>query len=327
MIFEGKRVLVTGAGGFIGSHLTEALVRTGAQVRTMIRYKADLNLGALSELSPCVLAELEIVRGDLRDLSFVERCISGSDIVFHLGALGSVPYSYENPLAFVEVNVLGTANVIHSSLREEVQRTVIMSTSEVYGSARYVPMDESHPLTAQSPYAATKVAAEKLAESFYRSFQSPITIARAFNTYGPRQSTRALIPSIVSQALRGIVIKVGNRYPIRDFTYVTDTVRALILLASNRQSVGKTINIGTGVALSIEGVVERLGEVLTKRLNITSEEQRTRPATSEVDKLVCDNTLLRELTDWRPEVDFRTGLGHLCRWLKTQPNREERYDT
>jgi NAD dependent epimerase/dehydratase len=308
--------LVTGAGGFIGSHLVERLVEDGWAVRALVRYISWGGAGFLDELDDDVRDSVEIVRGDLRDAECLRAATRGRDVVFHLGALIGIPYSYEAPDATAQVNVIGTQNVLDAARANDVSRIVHTSTSEVYGTARYVPMDESHPLQAQSPYAATKIAADKLAESYHLSFGLPVCTIRPFNTYGPRQSRRAVIPTIITQALAGDDVELGNLTPTRDFTFVTDTARAFALAAVSDDAVGRVVNLGTSTEISIAELCERVGAILGKTLSVRTRDERTRPARSEVDRLFSDNSLARDILRWEPAVDIDRGLRATCEWLR-----------
>ena len=317
MKIESKRTLVTGAGGFIGSHLVEALVRMGAEVRVFVRYNSRGELGFLERLPGEIKEEIEVFAGDLKDPEALRRPARGCEIVFHLGSLIAIPYSYVNPMDFVQTNILGTANLLNTCLRSNTEKIVHTSTSEVYGTAIYCPMDEKHPLQAQSPYSATKIAADKLAESYYRAFDLPVAIARPFNTYGPRQSARAIIPTIVLQALNGDNVVLGSLDPARDFTYVEDTVRGLIEVAKSRDSVGEVFNIGCGKEISIRELVQVMLSIIGKKAEIFKDDERVRPEKSEVDRLMCDNSKARKLLGWEPRIDLTDGLRRTIDWFKS----------
>jgi NAD dependent epimerase/dehydratase len=283
---EGRSVVVTGAGGFIGGHVVERLVRDGARVRAMCRYNSRNERGTLDWLEPNVLAEVEVVLGELRDVESVAAAIEGSEVVLHLGAQIAIPYSYVNPRDFLEVNVLGTLNVAQAALRHGVQRIVHTSTSEVYGTAQSVPITEVHPLEPQSPYAASKVGADKLMDSYHRSFDLPVCVLRPFNTYGPRQSARAIIPTIISQALAGSTLRLGSLHPRRDLTYVEDTAAAFVAAATSEGAVGRTIQLGTNHDVSVGDLVDMVAEVLGRELTVETDPARVRPDKSEVERLI-----------------------------------------
>jgi len=309
------RILVTGAGGFIGSHLTERLVQEGHDVRAFIRYNSQGRWGWLEE-SPCK-DQIEVYMGDIRDLDSVRGAVKGVDIIFHLAALIGIPYSYKSPLAYIRTNIEGTYNVLEAALKEGCRRVIHTSTSEVYGTAQYVPIDEAHPLHAQSPYAATKIAADQLALSYYRSFDLPVVVARPFNTYGPRQSARAIIPTVITQVLSGVhEIKLGNLSPTRDFNYVEDTVSGFLAVAFSERVEGEVINIGSGVEISIGNLVQLIGKITGIEIRVKQEEQRVRPDKSEVERLLCDNSKIKKLSDWEPKYSLETGLKETMEWLK-----------
>jgi dTDP-glucose 4,6-dehydratase len=307
-------VLVTGAGGFIGSQLAERLVELGADVRGFFRYTSGGGRGWIEHADAEVRDAIEPVLGDLRDADAVQDAVRGTDLVFHLGALIGIPYSYVHPRETFETNVAGTLNVVTAARDHDVSLLVHTSTSETYGTATYVPIDEKHPLQAQSPYSATKIAADKLAESFHHSFAVPLTTVRPFNTYGPRQSPRAVIPTIASQALHGTTVALGHLTPTRDFTYVSDTVEGFIR-AAMVAAIGQTFNLGSGEEISVGRLVELIGEILGKQLHVEHDPRRDRPETSEVDRLVSDNTRAREVLGWEPTVSLRDGLGRTLEWI------------
>ena len=310
-------VLVTGAAGFIGSHVCERLVRDGLEVRALCRYTSRRDLGNLADTPDDVRSALDIRFGSLADSDFVRRTMDGCATVFHLGASISVPYSYEAPREVVMTNVEGTLNVLGAAREVEPSALVHLSSSEVYGTAQYVPMDEAHPLHAQSPYAASKVGADKLAETFHLSFGMPVVVARPFNTFGPRQSGRAVIGTIVRQALAGGELRLGKVTPTRDFVFVTDTVDALVRLAAIAGA-GETFNIATGVDTSIGRVAEMVGELVGRELHVVSEEERLRPQASEVERLLGDATKLRDATGWAPAHDLAAGLEATIAWASAQ---------
>ncbi|MEO6809610.1 MAG: GDP-mannose 4,6-dehydratase [Isosphaeraceae bacterium] len=312
-----KRVLVTGAGGFIGSHLVEALVRDGHEVRALVRYNGRDDRGHLDRLSPEVRSALEVVRGDLKDPEAVRRAVNGRARVFHLGALIAIPYSYENPFDVVQTNMLGTAHVLDACRSSgALERLVLTSTSEVYGTARYVPIDEAHPLQGQSPYAATKIGGDALGLSYHRAFDLPVTVLRPFNTFGPRQSARAIIPTIISQALTRPVVRLGSLAPRRDLTYVKDTVAGFLAIANCDAAVGRVVNIGRGDDVSIGDLVERIGVRLGQPIQVETDAQRIRPAASEVGRLLAGTALAQELWGWKPTYSLDQGLDETIAWVR-----------
>ncbi|MEA2193990.1 MAG: hypothetical protein QOG42_424 [Solirubrobacteraceae bacterium] len=315
---NGQRVLVTGAGGFIGSHLCQALVERGAKVTAMCRYTSRRDEGNLVALPAAARAEIDVQFGDMRDRDFVGRLVGGAEAVFNLAASISVPYSFVAPREVVMTNVEGALNVLAAAAAGGGARVLQMSSSEVYGTAQYTPIDERHPLDAQSPYAASKVGADKLAESFHMAYGVPVVVARPFNTYGPRQSLRAVIPVVVAQALAGGELTLGSLTPTRDFVFVADTVEGLIrLLASDEATQGATFNIATGKDISVADVVTVVGELLGRELRVRSVGERLRPEKSEVHQLLGSPAKLRELTGWAPQTDLRTGLAAVVEWMKT----------
>ena len=311
-----KKVLVTGAGGFIGSHLTERLVQLGVQVRAFVHYNSRNDWGLLEQLADEVRHKIEVFPGDLTDASLVRRAVSDCQVVFHLGALIAIPYSYQAPEQFITTNVLGTLNILQACLETKVEKIIHTSTSEVYGSGRYTPMDEEHPLQAQSPYSASKIAADKLVESFSCSYGLPITIIRPFNTFGPRQSARAVIPTIISQALSAADIKLGSLAPVRDFTFVEDTVSAFIKAAESEHTVGRLLNIGTGRGVTIGEVANIILSLCGGTVQIDAEEQRFRPIDSEVMTLICNSTKAFQLLGWEPKYTLEQGLQHTIDYVK-----------
>jgi NAD dependent epimerase/dehydratase len=318
---SGRSVLVTGAGGFIGGHLVEMLVAGGASVTAFVRYNSRNERGTLDWISPEVSAEVEVVAGELRDIESVARAVTGREIVLHLGAQIAIPYSYVNPRDFFEVNVLGTLNVAQACLAAGVQRIVHTSTSEVYGSARQVPITEDHPLEPQSPYAASKLAADKLMDSWHRSFELPVVVLRPFNTYGPRQSARAIVPTIISQALAGDTLRLGSLHPRRDLTFVRDTAAGMLAAATAPDAVGQTIQLGTGEAVSVGEIVTLVGDLMGKELRPVLDEARVRPRNSEVELLLSEPTRASEVLGWRPQVALRDGLERTIEWVALNTHR------
>jgi len=315
MDWQGKVVLVSGAGGFIGSHLTERLVSLGAKVRAFVRYNSRGHRGFIENFAPHVQERIETVMGDLRDSEAVRSAMEGVEYVFHLGAMVAIPYSYHHPREVVEVNVLGTLNVLQAARSAGVKKVVHTSTSEVYGSAKTVPMSESHPLCGQSPYSASKIAADQLAESFHRSFELPVVIVRPFNAYGPRQSARAVIPTIISQALSRDKVQIGATHTKRDLTYVTDTVEGFILLSECEKAVGETTNVGSGSEVSIKELAERVISLTGRKVEIVFDASRLRPSRSEVDRLLADNSKVKSLVGWEPKVSLDEGLKLTIDWV------------
>ncbi len=312
-----EKVLVTGADGFIGSHLTEELVKSGKSVRAFCYYNSFNSWGWLDSLPDEVKNEIDVFSGDIRDPNGVREAMKGIDTVFHLAALIAIPFSYHSPDSYVDTNIKGTLNVLQAANALETKRVLVTSTSEVYGTAQYVPIDEKHPYQGQSPYSATKIGADRIAESFYRSFKTPVTIVRPFNTYGPRQSARAVIPTIISQLLAGKEeIKLGSLTPTRDFNYVKDTAAGFMALAACEKAIGEEVNIATGVEISIGELASELIEQINPSAKIICDEQRLRPEKSEVNRLLGDNTKIKSLTDWSPKYDLRAGLAETIAWIK-----------
>jgi NAD dependent epimerase/dehydratase len=318
----GETVLVTGAGGFIGSHLVERLVGLGAAVRALCRYTSGTSLGNLRELPADALAEVDLRFGDVRDSDAMRTVVDGVDVVYHLAASSSVPYSYVAPRDVVQSNVLGTLNVLIAAREAGTQRVVHMSSSEVYGTAQYTPIDEAHPLHAQSPYAASKVSADKLAETFCLSFDLPVVIARPFNTFGPRQSQRAVVATIVAQALSGAPISIGATTPSRDFVYVGDTVDALVQLGLSRCDSGEVFNISTGVDVSVAALIDMVGDLVGHELQVRTDERRFRPGRSEVFQLVGSSAKLRAAYDWEPHTCLGDGLRDVIEWMLSRSGIE-----
>jgi len=324
-----KKVLVTGADGFIGSHLTEELVNRGYEVKAFVYYNSFGTYGWLDTLPAHIKDEIEIHSGDIRDPNGVRTAVSGVDSVFHLAALIAIPYSYESPDSYVDTNVKGTLNILQAARALETGKVLITSTSEVYGSADYVPIDESHPLKAQSPYSATKIGGDRLAESFYRSFSLPVAIVRPFNTYGPRQSARAVIPTIISQLLAGKEdIHLGSLTPTRDFNYVKDTVSGFIEIESSEHTVGEEINIASGIEISIGELALELIRQINPKAEIICETERLRPEKSEVTRLLGSNKKLKALTNWKQQYTLSQGLEETIHWMENNLNhyRTDRYN-
>ena len=320
-----KKILVTGSDGFIGSHLTEELVKQGYEVKAFVYYNSFNTWGWLDTLPKEIMEHIEIFQGDIRDPHGVKEAMKGCEAVFHLAALIAIPFSYHSPDTYVDTNIKGTLNVLQAARDLETGRVLITSTSEVYGTAQYVPIDEKHPYQGQSPYSATKIGADRLAESFYRSFQMPVTIVRPFNTYGPRQSARAVIPTIITQLLSGKEkIKLGALTPTRDFNYVKDTAQGFIEIYKSSQTIGEEINIATQHEISIGELAEELISQINPKAAIVCDEQRLRPEKSEVNRLLGCNEKILRLTDWQPRYTFQQGLAETIEFLK---NNLERYKT
>ncbi|MFG6380229.1 MAG: NAD-dependent 4,6-dehydratase LegB [Lachnospiraceae bacterium] len=312
-----KNILVTGADGFIGSHLVESLIEKGYKVKAFVMYNSFNSSGWLDTLSKEKYKQIEIFSGDIRDPNGVRQAMKGIDIVFHLAALIAIPFSYHSPDSYIDTNIKGTLNVLQAARELELERIIITSTSEVYGTAQYVPIDEKHPFQGQSPYSATKIAADRLAESFYRSFSLPVTIVRPFNTYGPRQSARAVIPTIIAQLLSGKQeIKLGSLTPTRDFNYVKDTVEGFIAIAKSDKTVGEEINIATQKEISIGYLAETIINQINPNAKIICDKQRLRPEKSEVNRLLGANSKIRQLTNWEPRYTFEEGIKITIEWIK-----------
>ena len=316
-----RTALVTGAGGFVGSHLVECLIENGYAVRGLVRYSSSSHKGCLEYLPPFKRDQFDIVAGNLRDAESIADSTLGVDVVFHLGALVSVPYSFVHPREVVEMNVLGTLNVLSACRHRNVKRIVYVSTSEVYGTAQYVPIDENHPLRAQSPYAASKISAEKLVESFYATYDLPVVIIRPFNIYGPRQTARAVIPTIVSQGLTSSKVRLGNTKVTRDFAYVKDVVDGLARAADNQEAVGKTINLGSGREITIEDLVAMIASLSGKDLEIQRDQSRIRPHQSEVERLLAANERARGILGWEPVTPLKEGLRQTLKWIEANISR------
>jgi NAD dependent epimerase/dehydratase len=325
MKISGKKVLVTGADGFIGSHLTEHLLSVGADVRAFVYYNSFNSWGWLDGAAPDLLKSIDVFAGDIRDPHGVRKAMQGCDVVLHLAALIAIPYSYHSPDTYVDTNIKGTLNIVQAARELGVERVVHTSTSEVYGTAQFVPITEEHPLQGQSPYSASKIGADQMALSFHRSFDTPVTVIRPFNTYGPRQSARAVIPTIITQIAAGArQIKLGSVRPTRDFNYVRDTVRGFVALAECDDALGQVINIGSNFEISIGDTARMIAELMNREIELLSDEQRLRPAGSEVERLWADNTRARELTGWQPEfggvAGLRRGLRATIEWFGDHAN-------
>lgn len=317
MNLKGKKVLVTGAEGFIGSHLTERLVELGAEVTALVQYNSFNNWGWIDSFDKNVLDSIKVETGDIRELDGMNRIVKGNEVVFHLAALIAIPYSYLSPMAYVRTNVEGTTNVLEACRNHGVEKIMHTSTSETYGTALYVPIDEKHPMQGQSPYSASKIGADMIAESFYRSFDMPIATVRPFNTYGPRQSARAVIPTIISQILAGKKeIKLGSLTPTRDFNYVKDTAEAFIKIAESDNTTGQVINAGSNYEISIGDTVKKIINILGEDIKIICDDNRLRPEKSEVNRLWADNTKIKQLTDWAPKYTIDEGLAETVEWIK-----------
>ena len=321
MDLSNSNVVITGAGGFIGSHLTEMLVKRSKHVRALVRYNGRGDRGMLETVAPDVLDSIEVIAGDVCDPFAVRSLIEGADVVFHLAALIAIPYSYVAPGSYVATNVNGTLNVLQACRDLGTARLAHTSTSEVYGTALYTPIDEKHPLQGQSPYSASKIAADKLAESYYRSFDLPVVTVRPFNTFGPRQSARAVIPTIISQALAGQTVKLGSLDPKRDMTFVTDTCEGFCALVECDAAIGQTVNLGTGRTDSIGDIVETVGTILGGKLDVQLDPSRVRPGKSEVLVLQSDNGLCGELAGWAPRFSLEDGLREVVDYIRANPGR------
>ncbi|PNK03793.1 NAD-dependent dehydratase [Cylindrospermopsis raciborskii S07] len=335
MVSSSSKILVTGADGFIGSHLTETLVTQGYNVRAFTLYNSFNSWGWLDHSPKKILENLEVFSGDIRDPYGVKESMKGCDIVFHLAALIAIPYSYHSPATYVDTNIKGTLNVIQSARELDLEKVVHTSTSEVYGTAKFVPITEEHPLQGQSPYSASKIGADQIAMSFYQSFNTPISIIRPFNTYGPRQSARAVIPTVITQIANGIrKIRLGALHPTRDFNYVKDTVRGFIAIAESEKSIGEVINIGSNFEISIGDTVKLIAEAMGVEIEIETDEVRLRPQKSEVNRLWADNTKAKQLVGWEPlyggREGFKQGLAETAEWFMNPTNlagyKSDRYN-
>ncbi|MGC8869264.1 MAG: NAD-dependent 4,6-dehydratase LegB [Sulfurihydrogenibium sp.] len=317
MDLKDKKVLITGSCGFIGSHLVERLIQEGCKVRAFVYYNSFNSWGWLDTFDKETLNQIEVFTGDVRDPNGVRTAVKGVDVVFHLAALIGIPFSYHSPDSYVDTNVKGTLNILQACKDYNVEKILITSTSEVYGTAKYVPIDENHPRQGQSPYSATKIAADYLAESFYRSFDLPVVIVRPFNTYGPRQSARAVIPTIITQLLSGKQeIKLGSLHPTRDLVFVKDTVEGFVEIAKSDKTVGHEINIATMTEISIGDLAQKLIDMINPKAKIITEDIRKRPEKSEVERLLGDNTKIKTLTNWTPKYTLDEGLQITINWFK-----------
>ena len=318
-----KKILVTGADGFIGSHLTEMLFTRGYQIKALTQYNSFNNWGHIEDID--CKDKIEVLTGDIRDPHYCKFITKDVDIIFHLAALIAIPYSYIAPDSYVDTNIKGTLNICQAAKENGVSRIIHTSTSEVYGTAQYVPIDENHPVQPQSPYSATKIAADAMAMSFYNAFNLPVIIARPFNTYGPRQSARAVIPTIITQIANGAKeIKLGNTKPTRDFNYVEDTCRGFIALAECDDAIGQTVNIGSNFEISIGDTLNLIKDLMVSDVKFVSDEERIRPKNSEVFRLWCDNTKIKKLTGFKPQIDLKNGLQRTIDWIK-EPNHLSKY--
>ena len=327
-VLSGKKALVTGAGGFIGSHLTERLIELDCQVTALVRYNSTNGWGFLDELDKSARDSIEVIEGDLTDEDCVRQAVENQDYVFHLGAIISIPYSYKHPRDTWQVNVLGTMNVLAAARDYGTSRVLVTSSSEVYGTALYTPIDEAHPLQGQSPYSASKIAADKMAEAFYCAYSLPVVTVRPFNTFGPRQSTRAVIPTIITQALTSTKVKLGDISTKRDFTFVLDTVEGFVKAAEAQGVLGEVINLGTGSEATIEEVVIKVAEILDVELEIVQDPSRMRPKKSEVRRLISDNSKAKKMIDWSPEHTLYEGLEHSIEYCRKNLSKYHpgRYD-
>jgi NAD dependent epimerase/dehydratase len=322
MKLKGKKVVVTGADGFIGSHLVEHLVASGCEVRALAQYNSFNSWGWLESLDPHVMKSVEVVSGDIRDPGAMRLLIQNAQAVFHLAALIAIPFSYHSPDSYVDTNIRGTLNILQAVRGSDVERLLVTSTSEVYGTALRVPIAEDHPLQGQSPYSATKIGSDQLAESFYRSFGLPVTIVRPFNTYGPRQSARAFIPTIISQLLSNKnQVKLGSLHPTRDLVFVKDTAKGFVLIAESDRCVGQVINIATQQEHSVQSIAEQLISLINPKAQIVCDEQRLRPEKSEVERLLGSNERLKSLTGWAPDTTIDAGLKETIEWFKSENHR------
>lgn len=316
MNLKNKKIFVTGAEGFIGSHLVEELAEKNYEIKALYQYNSQNNTGNLEFLPEDIKNKIDIIGGDIRDPFLIRKVIEGSDVVFHLASLIAIPYSYIAPLSYIKTNTEGTLNVMQACLDFNIKKIIHTSTSETYGTAIYSPIDEKHPLQAQSPYSASKIGADKIVESYHKSFNLPVSTIRPFNCFGPRQSARAVIPTIIMQALTNNIIKLGSLEPVRDFTFVKDTVSAFINIAESDNSIGQVINIGTGKGINIGDLSKKICELMNKNLPIKSEDNRIRPQNSEVLKLICNNEKAKKLLNWEPKYSLKEGLNQTIEFIK-----------
>ncbi len=321
MRISDKTVLVTGAGGFIGSHLLESLVNQGSRVKALIHYNSMNNWGHLENTDTIKQGKIEVIAGDILDFNFIKKIIKDVDVVFHLAALISIPYSYRAPLLFYKVNVEGTINVLQPCLENDIEKVVVTSASEVYGTAQYTPINENHPLQAQSPYSASKIGAEKITQSYVLPFSLPASILRPFNAYGPRQSARAIIPTIIiTQALTSDTLNLGILTPVRDMNYVKDSINGFVKLAESEQSIGEVVNIGSSIGVTIEDIVLEIQKQLNKNLNILHDNNRDRPEKSEVTELICDNKKAKEMLNWKSQYSLSDGIKNTIEHIRENQN-------
>lgn len=317
MNLSGKKVLVTGADGFIGSHLLERLIEIGAEVTALVQYNSFNNWGWIDTFDKSIKDSINVIAGDVREYDCIKRVVKGNEVVFHLAALIAIPYSYSSPMAYVRTNIEGTTNVLEACREYDIKKIVHTSTSETYGTALYVPIDEKHPMQGQSPYSASKIGADKIAESYYKSFNLPVATIRPFNTYGPRQSARAIIPTVISQIIDNkSEMKLGSLTPTRDFNYVLDTVEAFIKVAESDLTLGEVINAGSNNEISIGELVTKISNIMGKEISIVSDYNRLRPEKSEVNRLWADNSKIKRLTGWKSQYSLDDGLIHTIKWIE-----------
>jgi len=321
MRIKNKKVLVTGACGFIGSHLTERLLKEGCNVKALVYYNSFNSWGWLDTFTKDKLKEVEVLAGDVRDPVYIKKAMRNIDAVFHLAALIGIPFSYSSVDSYIDTNTKGTLNILQACRDNAIERVVVTSTSEVYGTARYVPIDEKHPLQPQSPYSASKIASDALAESFHRSFDVPVVIARPFNTYGPRQSARAIVATIITQLLSsGKEVKLGSLHPTRDLSYVEDVCDGFVSLAECDKAIGRAVNIGSGREISIKDLAQLVIKIINPQARVVLDKTRKRPPKSEVERLLCDNTVIRKLTGWKPKVPLEEGIKRTIKWFSNKEN-------